>query len=232
MRPLSQNEIKRMYSEGHRDFTNILCREADFSSLDMSGADFSGSNLEGSRFRYSNLNDSKFVKANLNWCNFDYAKMKNADFTNANLSYSKMTSPKFDKTIFRGADFSWALLFKANEEDADFTDAITGNIARTFSEMSDFGVVATEEELKRSGLSSNFMSRIKRGVDTAKEKWLDKIVGIFRPKPEVAEKLPEYGRQEVSRSAVRYGEAGGGVYNRSFSYGQRTINKKKKLIYG
>jgi hypothetical protein len=159
---ISAHDIKKLYREGQRDFSNITCEEGALDNFNFSGANFRNSNFKGSTFRASNLSDCDFTDANVSWADMEHTTLTRTNFTRADIKYSTLSNSVLNETIFREADLSYSLLFNVIKGDGDFTDSIEHETAWDESDITPEAYDKVKRALSRSGLSGE----IKRIVDT------------------------------------------------------------------
>ncbi len=125
VRPMIKAQIVKLYSEGERDFSDILAPNSDFSGLNLSGIIFSRAKLINSSFKNCNLEGADFSSAEAQDVNFENANLANANFSdacafNSNFRNSKISGAKFIRANISEADFSGC-----DKRSADFSNAVT-----------------------------------------------------------------------------------------------------------
>lgn len=173
MKGISAQDIIEEYKKGRRDFTSIVCKDADFTGMDLSGANFSDSDMSFSTFKTATLNDCNFSNCVLDWTSFIWAKLIRTDFTNAKIRWSVLNDATFEKTILRKADLSWSLLFNVNFHDSDITGADFATAAFHVSQITSGGVIKVQSELERlrSKLPYDLWLTIQFSLNTTRDKF-------------------------------------------------------------
>lgn len=174
MKRISAHEIIEEYKKGRRDFSNIICKDADFTGIDLSGADFSNSDMSFSTFKTANLTDCNFSSCILDWSTFIWAKLIRTNFTKAKIRWSVLNDATFEKTVLRNADLSWSLLFNVNFHDSDIAGADFATAAFHISQITSGGMekARTELERLRSKLPYDLWLAIQFSLNTTRDRTL------------------------------------------------------------
>jgi len=125
VRPMSKAEIVKLYSEGERDFSDILAPNSDFSGLNLSGIIFSRAKLINSSFKNCNLSGANFSSAEVQDTNFEGADLAGANFSDASAFNSNFRNAKINGAKFIRANISEADFSGCDKSSADFSNAIS-----------------------------------------------------------------------------------------------------------
>ncbi len=139
---LRASEILKLYKEGRRDFSGVVCNNDSFDNFDLHGIIFKKANLSYCGFHSTNLEGADLSGAILEWTGFVRANLKHANFEKVRAVWSRFNEAQFEKTNMRGADVSWSLFFDTNLfGGADLTGAVgVDTIATDPSQITDEGM--------------------------------------------------------------------------------------------
>ncbi len=220
MEQLSSHDIIQQYKEGRRDFSNVICSQAEFDNADLRGAIFRNVIMEGAGFKGADLKDCDFSGANLTWASFERAKLHRTNFTKANCSWSTFKDAKLDNTKFNNADLSRTLFVGVEWFRGDFTGADTFKCTKSFSDMTEVDRMELEKALESSGMPFSLKQEIQRELNRVANMW-HKAVGFIKgavgsmfsygqpKKSQTSSIRGVYSFEEDEGSAVR-GTYGGG----------------------
>ncbi|MFA4819784.1 MAG: pentapeptide repeat-containing protein [Candidatus Aenigmatarchaeota archaeon] len=146
---LRASAILKVYKEGRRDFSGVVCNNDSFDNFDLRGIIFKKANLSYCGFHSTNLEGADLSGAVLEWTGFIRANLRHANFEKVRAVWSRFNEAQFEKTNMRGADVSWSLFFDTNLfGGADLTGAIgVDTIATDPSQITEEGMKKLAEQL-------------------------------------------------------------------------------------
>src|SRR3989338_1633862 len=168
---LTTAKIMKMYKGGRRDFSNVRCIGGLFSGVNLSDTNFRSSNLSFSDFSNANLSNTDFTKANMCWSDFENANFRNSKLNNTNLSWCAFINTKFEGADVSWSDFSWCLLININLGSTEQKGARFGNVARSWEEITDYGMQLALKFLNDAKIPSKLKSILNSIVDEKQKEY-------------------------------------------------------------
>lgn len=169
---LRAGEILKLFKQGRRDFSGILCNNDSFDNMDLHGIIFKKADLNFCSFHSTNLEGADLSGANLEWTGFIRANLKRTNLEKVRAVWSRFNESQFEKTNMRGADLSWSLFFDTNLFDgADLSGAIIDTIATSPDQLTEEGMRKVGEQLgKMQGkIESELLIRLQLVANSTKE---------------------------------------------------------------
>jgi len=209
---MSSGQILAEYTQGRRDFTAVICPDAQLSGLNLRGiilrhaylhyADFSSSDLTDADLSNAVLTSIAFVKttlrnANLSGSNCYWCTFKNAYFENTNLRNSNLLWTDLSGTDLGGAHIEGAKLSCATMEGTNLGMNVVNIPAN---------VMATIQHTEKGGEGTKIVSPEMSGT---------------------------YGGTSVSYTgSTSYESAKGGAYGGDAADWEEIADPTKKLLHG
>lgn len=113
-RTITVGEITALYNAGERDFSEVVCINANFGGLDLRGAIFKDANLSFSNFRDIKLNGADLTGCNTEWSDFTRADLRETKMAGVRAIWCRFNDAHFGKTDLTGSNLSWSVFFKAD----------------------------------------------------------------------------------------------------------------------
>ena len=203
---MSVNEILTAVKEGRKDFSHIICREADFTGRNLSGCNFSHSDLSYSGFDHTNLTDADFSECNLEWTSFRFANLTRTKFFKARITYSVLNNAILKSTDMRNADLSWSLMFDCTVGEVDWKGAMIATLATDPSQITEEGVKHVERILGKIGINVSLSTALAIRFS------MDKTKGTFALFHEVPKTVSRYAKDV--KIGFGYGAGGETTYGK------------------
>jgi len=186
---ISFKEILEKYEKGERNFSNILCKGADFHGVNLSGSIFSNSDLSFNDFSGSTLTNCDFSNSKFDWVDFTLANLSGSKFVDAEITYSVLNDAIVEKTDFTRTNFDWSLLFNVRLHSAKIECANFTTAATDISQITEYGLNHTIEVLEKLKSRLPFslwlllyhsVTKTETKVQATKE--VEKTVSTYKPK--------------------------------------------------
>ena len=162
LKPVTDQELKRRYKNGERDFRNLKIHHAKLSETNLSKADFSGSEFYGGTLFGSKFTDCKFIKTKFEWMDMNFADFTGADFSQARLEWLSFDHSKVKGTIFRKTHIEKVSFYGTPIDIADLTNTTMIKCFRSESEVTVADLDLMIKGMRSHGFSTDAITNIER----------------------------------------------------------------------